>query len=194
MLFALGGCYAEGGLGAASGGATIHGSMGLIVHFGESANVRAGVGGALGPYRPSTGEDGTQTTLPVAVGGEVRIVGSRFDSLVASFDVNLPVTGTLHVPDYDSSEPATTLRGFAGLGYHHDWSQAPKRRDGPDTEPRVAAAITTALGAELWYGDSKSAARESAIGVGVAFSLMIEFRAWVLGEFVDCVGAKNGCD
>lgn len=193
-LLALSGCYFEGGMGAARGGATIHGSIGLIVHLGQAANLRAGAGGAIGPYRPSTGETGALTVLPVTVGGEARIIGSRLDSLVAAFDFDLPIAGHLHVPDFDSSEPGTTLRAFAGLGYHHDWWQAPKLPDHGESAPRIAAAVTTALGADLWYGDSKSAARESATSVGVAFSVMFEMRAWLFGELFECAADKHGCE
>ena len=190
VLLALGGCYMEAGLGAGARGATGHGSIGLIVHLGERASLRAGAGGAIGPYRPSTGEGGALTTYPVSLGGEARIVGTRRDSLVVSVDADLPV-GHLHVPDFDSSEPATTFRVLAGLGYHHDWWQAPKIGS---AEPRIAGGITTALGVELWYGDSKSAAREAATTFTGAFSVMIELRAWLLGELFECASAKHGCD
>ncbi len=181
----------EAGLGGASGGATVHGSVGLIAYFGGAGNVRAGAGGGIGPFRPSTGEQGALTVQPVTVGGELRIIGSKRDSLVAVVDAEIPVLGRLHVPDFDSSEPATTFRGFVGPGYHHDWGKMPKL--GPEGAERIAAGVTTSLGAELWYGDSKSAQRDSSLQVAVAFSVMFEMRAWLLGEFVECLGSKHGC-
>lgn len=177
----------EGGIGAGAGGATLHGGVGLIAHFGAAGSVRAGAGGGIGPYQPSTGETGALTVLPVMFGGEARIVGSTRDSLVATVDVEIPVSGHLHIPDFEQSESATTFRGFAGPGYHHDWWQVPKGR-GSDGAERIAAGITTSLGAELWYGASKSALRESSTRVGIAFSVMLEMRAWLLGELFECLG------
>jgi hypothetical protein len=191
-LLALGGCYMEAGLGGTRGGATGHGSIGLIAHFGASGSVRAGAGGGIGPFRPSTGETGALTVNPVAFGGEVRIVGGKRDSLVAAVDAEIPALGHLHVPDFDHSEPATTFRGFIGPGYHHDWWQMPKQ--GAERTERIAAGVTTSLGAELWYGDSKSALRDSSLSVGLAFSVMLEMRAWLLGELFECLSAKHGCD
>lgn len=193
-VVALAGCYAETGVGVAPGGPTIHGSMGVIVHFGTAASVRAGLGAGMGPYRPATGETGKLTTVPVDVGVEARVIGNAWDSLVVSLDAHPSFTGHIHAPDSDDSEPATTFRGFAGVGYHHDWWQAPKRREPDEPASRVITSITTAVGAELWYGDSSSAARESSTRVGVAMSVMFEVRAWIFLEALACAGKSSSCD
>ncbi len=182
----------QGGLGASRTGATAHGSIGLIAHFGQAGSVRAGAGGGIGPFRPATGDTGALTVQPVSFGADVRVLGNQRDSLVAAVDAEIPAFGHLHVPDFDSSEPATTFRGFVGPGYHHDWWQMPKL--GAERAERIAAGVTTSLGAELWYGDSKSAQRDSSLTAAIAFSVMFEFRAWLIGELFECLSAKNGCD
>ena len=184
----LGGCYMQGGLGAAPGQATLHGSMGLIGHFGEVASVRAGAGGGIGPYKGGT-ESGSLSTKPIAIGAEATLVASGRRSLVVTADVQPPFQGRLHIPNFDSSEKATTMRAYLGVGYHHVWSQEPKNSNGPS---RPVAAITTALGPELWY--ARDDVHATSTRFGGAFSLMLEMRATLIGEMFDCLGAKNGCD
>ena len=194
ILALAGGCYAETGIGVATGGGTLHASVGLIVHIGRAASLRAGAGAGTGPYRPSTGETGTLTTVPLDVGVEARILGNAWDSFVVSLDAHPSLSGRIHAPDADNSEPATTFRGFAGVGYHHDWWQARKRPDPDEAPSRVVVSITTALGAELWYGDSSSALRESSTRVGAAMSVMFEARASLFIEALECVGRDSTCN
>lgn len=185
----LGGCYMEGGLGAAAPGqATLHGSMGFIGHFGETESVHAGAGGGLGPYAAG-GETGSISTQPVVIGAEATILASGRSSLVAATDLQPPIHGRLHTPDWDSSEKASTMRAYLAVGYHHVWWQEPKSSSGPS---RPVAAITTALGPELWYTGSDLHATSTKLGG--AFSLAFEIRATLIGEMFDCLADKHGCE
>lgn len=190
LLFLLGGCYMQGGLGVAPGQATLHGSMGFVAHFGGAASVHVGAGGGLGPYKGGA-ETGTVSTHPLSVGGEVTVLASGQNSLVATVDVQPPLTGRLHTPDFDTSEKAHTTRGYAGVGYHHVWWQEPKTPDGGSGVSRPVGAITVELGPEMWRTTSDY--HPSSTRFGGAFSLTIEVRATLLGEAFECLGSKHGC-
>ena len=187
----LGGCYMQGGLGVAPGQATLHGSIGLIALLGDRGSVRAGAGGGLGPYKGGA-ETGTISTYPLSLGADVPALSSGQNSLVATVDVQPPISGRLHTPDFDTSEKARTMRGYAGVGYRHVWWQERKNPDGGSGPSRPVGAITTSLGPELWY--TASAYHSTSTRVGGAFSLMIEVRATALGEMFDCLGSKHGCE
>ena len=164
----LGGCYMEGGLGAAAPGqATLHGSMGFIGHFGETASVHAGAGGGLYPSTRAPRPDRSRRK-PVVVGAEATILASGQSSLVATADLQPPFMGQLHTPDYDSSEKATTMRPTSVSAT----TTCGRRSLVASRTARRSPRSPTALGPELWYTGSDVHA--SSTKLGGAFSLVLE--------------------
>lgn len=184
----LSGCYVEGGLGGNTRSGTIHGSVGLIAHFGHRAAVRAGGGGALGGYQAPADRGGSMRPGPIVVGGHARLAGDQ-DSLIATFHIHEPHLGSVYLHDPDSTEKALATRAYLGLGYRHSWREKIVHdggADGPPT-PREEGAIILALGPELFYADPTNPAAGTDTAYGAALSVMITLQAWHLWEKLDCL-------
>jgi hypothetical protein len=179
----LGGCYAEVGLGY-TGHATLHGSFGLVAHFGDVASVRAGAGGAVGRYEPAAQATAAYAG-PVVVGGHARLLGDR-DQLVASADVFFPWGGRLardEAPVLD--EAADVTRAFVGVGYRHSW-----RGKGGSPADEGGAFVAT-LGPEVFRTHPTSSALADDTRIGAAVSVMFVLRGGVLWDLIECLDAKK---
>jgi hypothetical protein len=186
------GCYVEGGLGGNTRSGTIHGSVGLIAHFGDHGSVRAGGGGALGGYQAPADRDGSMRPGPIVVGGHARLFGDQ-DSLVATFHIHEPHFGAAYLRDPDSTEKALATRAYLAFGYRHSWREKivdDGRADGPP-RPREVGAITLALGPELFHANPTNPAAGSDTAFGAALSVMVTFRAWSLWESLDCMSRQS---
>lgn len=183
--FLVSGCYAELGVGYAGATApTVHGSFGVAGHFGDAASVRAGMGGAAGPYTPEGQPVANAHAKPVALGGHARVLGDR-EQLAITADVLLPWGGDVSRKMPVLDESAHVTRGFVGVGYRHSWRGV--GRD-PDIE---AGAVVIALGPELFRTQPTSSALPADTRFGGALSVTFSLRGGALWRFFECLDAKK---
>lgn len=191
-LLAASGCYTEFGLGARSGAASVHGSIGIQIALGETgaASIRGGGGGAIGGFQSERVgvPDGDSTPGNLVVGGHARVLGNQHHALAINGEVYLPFGGRVYFDNFSTSQSASVTRAYLGVGYRHGWMGRAQDIVDPSSDGskrREVASFMVTAGPEIFdvtsnnVGDSRE--------LGGAFSITFAAPGWAVFHGIVCL-------